>query len=129
MKRIAISLILLTTPALASTDPIECKYDGDIYCNVVVDSVFVNGAKLNRGNCEDPEKLAEVLNAIRDKYLATNPPPDQLKYAMHHIKDYRGQHKFGDELEIKVHNTCNLLEFTITVDNHPYTWRVHDKNK
>lgn len=129
MKRVILASLLSSTSAFASSDPIECKYEGDIYCNVIADNVFVNEAKLNRGNCQDPEKLAQVLNEIRASYLATNPPPDQLKYAGHHIKDYRGAHKFGDELEIKVHNTCNLLEFTITVDDKPYTWKVHEKNK
>jgi hypothetical protein len=127
MKRAIILGLLAITPAYAVQGPLKCKYEVDIHCDVVDKRIFVNSVTLNPGNCEDPIELANKPNKIRDDFIVKH--PEQSQFASPFIKDYRGEHVFGDRLEIKVQSQCNLLEFTVTVDGKPYTWRVHDNGK
>jgi hypothetical protein len=54
---------------------------------------------------------------------------DKSQFAQPFIKDYRGEHVLGDRLKIKVDDQCKLSEFTITIDQKPYTWQFSKKPK
>lgn len=127
MKRAIIMTLFIATPAYSEERPIKCNYNGDIYCDVVADRIFVNSATINRGNCDDPIEIANRLNRIRDDFIVKH--PEQSQFAQHFIKDYRGEHVLGDRLEIKVDDQCKLSDFSVTIDHKPYTWQFSDKPK
>jgi hypothetical protein len=127
MKRTIILALFFAAPAYADERPLNCSYDGDIHCDVVADRIFINSATLNRGNCEDPIKITNKFNKIRDDFIVKH--PDKSQFAQPFIKDYRGEHVLGDSFKIKVDDQCKLSDFTITIDQKPYTWQFSNKPK
>ena len=127
MKRAIILALFFAAPVHADERPLNCSYDGDIHCDVVVDRIFVNSATLNRGNCENPIEIADRFNKIRDDFIVKH--PDKSQFAQPFIKAYRGEHVLGDGLKIKVDDQCKLSEVTITIDQKPYTWQFSKKPK
>jgi len=105
MRRTALAMGLVVTPAAAAEVPLRCTYvktwrspsSAEVYisCKALNDGLRLDAISLNRGKCrvfdEDKGKLGSILNS-------------------------------GDRLEIGT-GSCKLVEYSITINGKPMTFR------
>lgn len=116
----AFFLILILSPMLffsksagaeeAVSGPFICASDpGAVICQVVVPSITVTDAKLNRGTCVSP---LETFSIYRNELKSTG-------REIGDFKDFRAAYKLGDKFALYVTH-CNPSELTISADGQDY---------